>query len=82
MMPWDWIGIVTTRNETFLSTLTNGTMTTSPGFFSPTTRPKRKTTPFRTVARCDRENEEDEDEQYCDNYSRYQSGHFCSPFGK
>jgi hypothetical protein len=31
MMPCDWIGIITIRNDTFRNTLINGTMATRPG---------------------------------------------------
>jgi hypothetical protein len=31
MIPWDWIGIVTIRNDTRLMHWTNGTMKISPG---------------------------------------------------
>ena len=57
MIPWDWIGIVTIRNETFRSTLTKGTIAMRPGSFSPMTRPKRKTTPFSYCSTTCRVNE-------------------------
>src|ERR1017187_4113223 len=46
MIPCDWIGIVTTRNETLRTTFMTGRTKTSPGSFSETTLPKRNTTPF------------------------------------
>ena len=46
MIPWDWIGIVTIRSETFLRVCASGTMKFSPGSRTPTTRPNQKSTPF------------------------------------
>ena len=39
MIPCDWIGMVTIRNETRRRTSMIGTIRTRPGFFCPTTRP-------------------------------------------
>src|SRR5215217_4592112 len=46
MMPWDWIGMVTIRSDTRRSTSTSGTISRRPGSRTPTTRPRRNSTPF------------------------------------
>jgi hypothetical protein len=46
MMPWDWIGMVTIRNDTRRSTSITGTIRVRPGSRTPTTRPRRNSTPF------------------------------------
>jgi hypothetical protein len=46
MMPWDWIGIVTIRSDTFISRSMTGMITASPGSLTPTTLPRRNKTPF------------------------------------
>ena len=46
MMPWDWIGIVTIRSDTFISRSMTGMITASPGSLTPTTLPRRNNTPF------------------------------------
>src|SRR5512132_2515235 len=45
MMPWDWTGMVTIRSDTRRSTSTTGTIRVSPGSRTPTTRPRRNSTP-------------------------------------
>src|SRR5215211_7809773 len=46
MMPWDWIGMVTIRSDTRRSTSISGTINRRPGSRTPTTRPRRNSTPF------------------------------------
>src|SRR5215208_446827 len=46
MMPWDWIGMVTIRSDTRRSTSISGTISRRPGSRTPTTRPRRNSTPF------------------------------------
>jgi hypothetical protein len=45
MMPWDWIGMVTIRSDTRRSASTSGTIRVRPGSRTPTTRPRRNSTP-------------------------------------
>ena len=46
MMPWDWMGMVTIRSDTRRSTSTTGMINRRPGSRTPTTRPRRNSTPF------------------------------------
>ncbi len=46
MIPWDWMGIVTIRSDTFRSLSTTGMMKFRPGSRTPMTRPRRKSTPL------------------------------------
>src|SRR5580700_5006567 len=45
MMPWDWIGIVTTRRDTRRRTSTTGMISWNPGARELRSRPSRKSTP-------------------------------------
>jgi hypothetical protein len=45
MMPWDWMGMVTIRSDTRRSTSSTGMIRVSPGSRTPTTRPRRNSTP-------------------------------------
>ena len=45
MIPWDWMGMVTIRSETFLSWSSTGRITRRPGSFVPRILPSRKWTP-------------------------------------
>ena len=80
MMPWDWIGIVTMRSDTFRSTLTIGKMTTRPGAFSPIDATEAEDdAPFVLVHDVEREGKQDETSYSNKDDCRDQCVHVSSP---